>query len=51
MDPASYIVLFALLLLFVTMRLARWKDRRQKPQLPDLLRSRLLKAKIATRVM
>ena len=48
-DHAKYLVLFALLLILVTIRLARRKSRCQKPQLPALLRSRLLKTKIATR--
>jgi hypothetical protein len=51
MDHANFLILVMLLLAFVTVRLFRMRSRRQKPELPDLLRSRLLKAKIVTRTM
>ena len=49
MDHANFLILVVLFLALVTIRLFRWMSRRQKPELPDLLRSRLLKAKIVTR--
>ena len=51
MDHANILILVVLLLAFVTIRLSRRRSRRQKPELPDLLRSRLLRAKIVTRSM
>ena len=50
-DHANFLILVVLLLALVTIRLSRRMNRRQKPELPDLLRSRLLKAKIVTRSM
>lgn len=51
MDHANILILVVLLLALVTIRLSRRMSRRQKPELPDLLRARLLKAKIVTRSM
>ena len=48
---ANFLILVVLFLVLVTIRLFRRMSRRQKPELPDLLRSRLLKAKIVTRSM
>jgi len=50
-DHTNFLILVVLLLVLVTIRLFRRMSRRQKPELPDLLRSRLLKAKIVTRSM
>jgi hypothetical protein len=50
-DHANFIILVVLFLTLLTIRLSRRKSRRPKPELPDLLRSRLLKAKIVTRSM
>jgi len=51
MDHAYFLILVVLLLALITVRLFRMRSRRQKPELPDLLRSRLLKAKVVTRFM
>jgi hypothetical protein len=46
LDHASILALILLVFALVAIRVARWRNRQHKPQLPDVLRSRLLKAKI-----
>jgi hypothetical protein len=50
-DHVNFLILIALLLVFVGIRLVRRNSRRQRPELPELLRSRLVKAKIVSRSM
>ena len=50
-DMSNFLILVALLSILLVIRLVRRNSRRQKPELPDLLRSRLLKAKIVSRSM
>ena len=48
---SNFLILVALLSILLVIRLVRRNSRRQKPELPNLLRSRLLKAKIVSRSM
>lgn len=51
MDHVNVLILIALFWVLVGIRLVRWNSRRQRPELPELLRSRRVKAKIASRSM